>query len=279
MANNKTGFNYYSTDTDRYQDRKIKRLRKQFSCSGIAVYDYLLCEIYRVKGCYMDFGKDTIFDVSDYFGIDEEDVAGIVDYCCEVELFDKNMLVNKSILTSFSIQSRFLDWSKKAKRYNTFIPNDYLIIRENISKLLEESPIIQEESAKLQEESIQSKVKESKVKESKEKKSKEKKTFVFSPPSISDVSAYVIGLCDISDQGAQKFAEKFVKYYESVEWTIGKGSRKSKMKDWHRSVNGQWRDDVDEIATKYPKLDEKAVFDPNNPVETFAAYKKPQFVH
>ena len=50
-AYTKTGFSFYSVDTDRYQDRKIKRLKKAFGCNGIAVYDYLLCEVYRDKGC------------------------------------------------------------------------------------------------------------------------------------------------------------------------------------------------------------------------------------
>lgn len=50
MANNKTGLSYYNVDTDRYQDMRIKRLKKDMGCRGVAVYDYILCEIYRVKG-------------------------------------------------------------------------------------------------------------------------------------------------------------------------------------------------------------------------------------
>lgn len=49
MANIRVGLSYYSVDTDRYLDIRIRRLVKAFGCDGIAVYDYLLCNIYRVK--------------------------------------------------------------------------------------------------------------------------------------------------------------------------------------------------------------------------------------
>ena len=51
MANNKTGFPFYAADTDRFQDLRIKRLKKDMGCDGFAVYEYILNEIYRVKGC------------------------------------------------------------------------------------------------------------------------------------------------------------------------------------------------------------------------------------
>jgi hypothetical protein len=39
MANIKSGLAFYRTDTDRYQDIRIKRLKKSFGCMGMAVYD------------------------------------------------------------------------------------------------------------------------------------------------------------------------------------------------------------------------------------------------
>ncbi|MCE6992081.1 DUF4373 domain-containing protein [Dyadobacter sp. CY323] len=144
MANSKTGFSYYSTDTDRYSDIKIKRLKKEFSGNGMAVYDYLLCEIYRGKGCYMEFDSNVAFDVSECFYIEESVVKEIVSYCAEIGLFDKTLFEQKGILTSISIQSRFVDWSKKAKRSTPEIPKNLVILPE-------ESPVIPEESTKLPE--------------------------------------------------------------------------------------------------------------------------------
>jgi len=160
MANYKTGFAYYSVETDRYQDIKIKRLKKDFGPAGIAVYDYLLCEIYRVKGCFLVWDENTAFDVADYFGIKESLVNEIVNYCGVVGLFDKGLLTRGRILTSLAIQKRYLDWSKKAKRTNYSIPENIQLLEEVI-KLPEESTKLPEESLKTQ--SVCDKVKKSKV--------------------------------------------------------------------------------------------------------------------
>jgi hypothetical protein len=49
----KSGLAYFNIDTDRYQDTKIKRLKHKHGLAGMAVYDYLLCEIYRDKGFFI----------------------------------------------------------------------------------------------------------------------------------------------------------------------------------------------------------------------------------
>lgn len=177
MANYKQGFNYYSVDTDRYQDMKIKRLKKSFGPVGIAIYDYLLCEIYRVKGCFIEWGEDTAFDVADYFGIKESLVQEIVNYCGVVGLFNKELLTGGRVLTSLAIQNRFLDWSKKAKRSSAKIPERLKIVQEESAKL-------QEESAKLQE--VSDKVKESKGKQRK-RKVKEKLDLSFLPSEYKNL--------------------------------------------------------------------------------------------
>lgn len=170
MANNKTGFNYFNIDTDRYQDIKIKRLKKDFGCSGIAVYDYILCEVYRVKGCFLEWDSNTAFDVADYFGIKESLVLEIVNYCGNVGLFDKALLICGGVITSASIQSRYSEMCNRAKRTICEIPEKCKIIPE-------ESNIIQEESTDYSGDLPQSKVKYSKVKESKEEKKEEPSAF------------------------------------------------------------------------------------------------------
>ena len=47
------GFEYYRAETDRFRDIKIRKLRKEHSCAGYAIYQYVLNEIYRVEGCYI----------------------------------------------------------------------------------------------------------------------------------------------------------------------------------------------------------------------------------
>lgn len=160
MANNKTGFDYYNVDTDRYLDKRIKRLKKSFGCTGIAVYDFILSEIYREKGCFITWDEDTAFDVAEYYGLKETTVNEIVQYCCFVGLFNKELLAGEGVLSSHSIQKRFTEMSIRAKRKCYEIP-------EKIKILTEESTIVPEEPADTSGDLPQSKVKKSKVKKSK----------------------------------------------------------------------------------------------------------------
>ena len=125
----KTGFSYYRAETDRFQDIKIKRLKKRFGCTGYAVYQYILNEIYRVEGCFLQFGEDELFDVADYWGIDEEEVRAIMRFCCEIGLFNESTYDAHGILTARSIQMRYSDMCKLSKR-KVIIPSEYLLIED-----------------------------------------------------------------------------------------------------------------------------------------------------
>lgn len=145
MANNKIGFNYYCVDTDRYHDRRIKKLRKNFGCVGLAVYDYLLCEIYRDKGCFSVWDEDAAFDVAEYLGIKENTVVEVVKYCGVVGLFDATLL-SRGTITSPSIQHRFLEMCATARRQNATIPPDIDLIskcRKNGANLQHFEPNLQ----------------------------------------------------------------------------------------------------------------------------------------
>ncbi len=129
MANIKAGLTFFNIDTDRYQDRRIKRLKKDCGCKGIAVYDYLLCEIYRVHGCFVEWDKNTVFDVAEYFNIEENSVKEIVQYCANVGLFDKALL-SRGIITSAAIQRRYVEMCSRARRKAPIIPGDYKIVNK-----------------------------------------------------------------------------------------------------------------------------------------------------
>lgn len=133
MANTKTGLNYYNVDTDRYQDRRIKRLKKDCGCEGLAVYDYILCETYRVRGCYLEYDENTVFDVAEYFGMAEKDVRSIVEYCGRIGLFDERLL-SQGVITSESIQRRYVEVCTKAKRKVITIPAHCRIDASSTSK-------------------------------------------------------------------------------------------------------------------------------------------------
>lgn len=157
----KIGLDYYSVDTDRYQNKKIKRLKHSCGATGVAVYDYIQAEIYRVKGAYIVWDDDLCFDLSEYWDIAESDVLLIVKKCVEVGLYnDEQFNVNK-VLTSKEIQIRYASICKEAKRKDWFIPSEMDLTTE---ETLFNSVDNQINSG----DSTQRKEKESKIKESKE---------------------------------------------------------------------------------------------------------------
>ncbi|WP_270758689.1 DUF4373 domain-containing protein [Parabacteroides merdae] len=160
----KTGFPFYRAETDRFQDIRIKRLKKEFKGAGYAVYSYILNEIYRVKGCFLEWDESTAFDVSEYWDLKESQVEEIVKYCCAIGLFDKGLFTNGRVITSRAIQIRYIEMSKLAKRNSFDIPDNICLIQEEMQKLPEKTRKLLEVSDK--------------VEYSREKKSKEK----YPPP-------------------------------------------------------------------------------------------------
>lgn len=123
----KTGLSYYQAETDRFQDIKVKRLKKRYGCEGYAVYQYIQNEIYRVEGCYIRFTDDQLFDVSEYWGIEEQRVEKIIEYCTEVELFDTITWHTNHVLTSVDIQQRYLEICRRAKK-KIVLPEDIRLV-------------------------------------------------------------------------------------------------------------------------------------------------------
>ena len=74
------------------------------------------------------------------------------------------------------------------------------------------------------------------------RKEREKKG--FSPPTVDEVRAYA------TESGYHIDAEKFVDYYSSVGWKVGKGKS---MKDWKASVRNWARRDKEEQTQKERK--------------------------
>lgn len=164
MVNTKIGLSYFAVDTDIFQDRKIKQLKRNFGCPGIAILFYLLAEVYRDKGCGLEWDENTALDVADYLGVKETLVDEVVKYCGAVGLFDATLLTS-GIITSEAIQRRYVEMSKRAKRTTIEIPEKWRIITEDSANIPETFP----NTSRNIPETFLPKEKKSKVKESKEK--------------------------------------------------------------------------------------------------------------
>lgn len=162
----KRGLDYYNIETDIFQNRKIRRLLKSFGAKGYLVYSYLITEIYRDKGCFMEWDENTAFDVSDALNEKQSLVSEIVSYCCNVGLFNKELLTSENVLTAKNIQEFWVKVSKSAKRKCSDVDVRFNLVSSIGTVNTEESTLKTEFKTVKQEESTQSKVKESKVNKS-----------------------------------------------------------------------------------------------------------------
>jgi hypothetical protein len=162
----KLGLQYYNIDCDVFLNRKIRRLIQKYNGDGYLIYSYILTEIYRDKGYYLDFDKEMPFDVSDKLKIDENIIVEVIKYCTfEIDLFDKNKYIEHGILTSVSIQERWTTICHNAKRTNKKTEMEYSLSEDKLNISVVKTPLLQEVTPLLPEETTQSK--ESKQKQKK----------------------------------------------------------------------------------------------------------------
>ena len=60
----KPGLDYFPLDVNFLQDRKVRRISCRHHAAGIAALTSLLCLIYKEKGYYILWNKDTLFDIA-----------------------------------------------------------------------------------------------------------------------------------------------------------------------------------------------------------------------
>lgn len=153
----KIGLDYFPMDVDIFTDRKVRKLMKKYDSIGFTVFSFILCEIYRDKGYWVQYDSDFIFDISDSLDLEENLVSDIVNYCVQIDIFNRRIFNHKRYLTSKKIQEVYVT----GKRNNVLIDSE-------IGVFVTETKVIDTQTRIDDSTSTQSKVKESKVKESKE---------------------------------------------------------------------------------------------------------------
>ena len=127
---NKKGLDFYRCNTNQYQDSKIKRLIFKYKSDGIAVWDFILNEIYRIEGSFISFDENLVFLTADSLRITEELVKYIINYCIEINLFSKEIVEKTGFLTSISIQQFYKEAAIVSKRKVVNIPELIQLIQE-----------------------------------------------------------------------------------------------------------------------------------------------------
>ncbi len=77
------------------------------------MFSYDFYGLYREKGYYISYDSDFCFDISVILGLDEATVSEAVLYCIDLQLFDRELLEYRQVLSSLAIQRRFREISKR----------------------------------------------------------------------------------------------------------------------------------------------------------------------
>lgn len=158
--NKKEGLSYFPFDVDFFQDLKIRKLIKYQGSNAIAIYAFILCNIYK-DGYYIRWDNDLPFIISEQTGYEESYIVEVINCCLDIGLFSKNLFDSERVITSFGIQDRYRKINDLCRRKSDI--SEYMLISSEEKRISsEETPIT---SAK----STQRKEKESKGKEIEEK--------------------------------------------------------------------------------------------------------------
>jgi len=118
---------YFSFDCVFFSDKKIKVLKANYGIEGIAVYIYLLCEIYK-NGYYLKLDGDYEYIISDDLKLSADKVKEIIEFLTKHYLFDEDLFLSDKILTSKGIQRRFqFAIKEKAKKTPRMVNNYWLL--------------------------------------------------------------------------------------------------------------------------------------------------------
>lgn len=101
------GLSYFPFDVDFFTDKKIRAVKSQFGADGIVLYQYLLCEIYRMEGYYLYFDDDMLYIIADDLNMSTEKIGLMLSFFLGRSLFNDTLFKADKILTSKGIQERF----------------------------------------------------------------------------------------------------------------------------------------------------------------------------
>ena len=114
----KAGLDYFYMDVHDWDDLKIIDLVTRFGPSGFAVYDVVLCEIYK-NGYYLEtpIEKLALFvirAIGSKWIKDKTFVLQVIQYCADIGLFN-DVLLSQSVITSAEIQLHYSEVTARNK--------------------------------------------------------------------------------------------------------------------------------------------------------------------
>ena len=133
----KPGLDYFPLDVNFLQDRKVRRISCRHHAAGIAALTSLLCLIYKEKGYYILWNKDTLFDIAQEACCGEEEMQAIIDDCLAVGLFDDLIYKEYGVLTSHAIQEQYHKIITDSRRKYKLPLEHFWLIKEDFKDVTE----------------------------------------------------------------------------------------------------------------------------------------------
>jgi DnaD and phage-associated domain len=127
----KEGLSYFPFDVDFFSDKKIKILKSRYGADGITLYIYLLCEVYKNNGYYLETDDDFLYIISDDLNMSYEKIRQIMNFLLERSLFDDTLFKSDKVLTSVGIQRRFQEAIKSRASKRTVEITKFWLLEKN----------------------------------------------------------------------------------------------------------------------------------------------------
>ena len=131
----KQGIDYAGWSVDIFDgDKKIDKLLDAKGWKGFGIYFFLCQRAYKTNGYYYEWGYDDCATTARKMGggINSGTVKETVDYCLQVDLFDKRLFDEWGVLTSRGIQRRF--WAVLSERRSKTVYLEYWLLKSEECK-------------------------------------------------------------------------------------------------------------------------------------------------
>ncbi len=127
----KEGLTYFPFDVDFFSDKKIRILKSRYGADGITLYMYLLCEIYKSNGYYLETDDDFYYIISDDLNMSYEKIRQIMNFLLERSLFNDTLFKSDKVLTSIGIQKRYQEAVKSRALKRTIEITEFWLLEKN----------------------------------------------------------------------------------------------------------------------------------------------------
>ncbi len=114
----KDSLNFFQLETSIVFDPRIRKLMRKHGTVGFSAYVFVSALASYENGYYVDHNDLLEENLSEDLGVDETTVRAIIEYMCQLDLFDLCTWEKHKVLTSASAQSawkRHLSKRQKAK--------------------------------------------------------------------------------------------------------------------------------------------------------------------